>query len=213
MTKERASAGPANSLAALPVSTKRPPPMVTPTPKTMRSRAPRFFFSRCSGSSVSRIDCSTDLVRVSWPFMAPPVQGSTGGYPPAAVLTAWTAWTGCVRTRQPGWMARTIYYTATTLDGYLADDNNSLDWLFVQDHDDSGPLGYPAFIREVGAIAMGATTYQWLLDHPDAVLEQWPYPQPCWVFTHRDLPPAADNVTVTQAPVAQVHADMVEAAG
>ena len=36
---------------------------------------------------------------------------------------------------------------------------------FVQEHDSSGPMGYTEFIGKVGAIAMGATTYEWLLDH------------------------------------------------
>src|SRR3954449_8817870 len=62
ITNEIEIAGPANRFAADPVSTKSPPPIVTPTPNTTRSRAPRFFFSWCSGFSVSRIDCSIDLV-------------------------------------------------------------------------------------------------------------------------------------------------------
>ena len=63
MAKEIATAGPALDAATVPVSTKMPAPMMTPTPKTVRSSVPRLFFSRCSGSSVSAIDCSTDLVR------------------------------------------------------------------------------------------------------------------------------------------------------
>ena len=43
-------------------------------------------------------------------------------------------------------MSRTVYYTATTLDGYLADEHDSLDWLFEQDIDDEGPMNYDAFI-------------------------------------------------------------------
>jgi hypothetical protein len=50
-------------LATSPVSTKMPVPMITPTPKTVRSRAERFFLSWWSGSSVSRIDSSTLLTR------------------------------------------------------------------------------------------------------------------------------------------------------
>ena len=61
-------AGPALDAATVPVSTKIPAPMITPTPKTTRSRACRFFRSWWSGSSVSAMDCSTDFVRNT--FMA-----------------------------------------------------------------------------------------------------------------------------------------------
>ena len=44
-------------------------------------------------------------------------------------------------------MTRTIYYTATTLDGFIADEHDSLDWLFVQDQDEDGPLNYEEFIK------------------------------------------------------------------
>ena len=39
-----------------------PAPMMTPMPKTVRSTAVSLFLSWYSGSSVSRIDCSIDLV-------------------------------------------------------------------------------------------------------------------------------------------------------
>jgi dihydrofolate reductase len=115
-------------------------------------------------------------------------------------------------------MGLTQYYTATSLDGFIADPNHSLDWLFTRERDDAGLLSYGAFIAEVGALAMGATTYEWILDHefagkPEAEWK-WPYEMPCWVFTHRSLtvvPNAA--VTFTSAPVAEVHAEMAAAAG
>ena len=59
----------------------------------------------------------------------------------------------------------TQYYTATTLDGFIADPNNSLDWLFTRQQDPDGPMNYKAFIADVGALAMGSTTYEWILDH------------------------------------------------
>jgi dihydrofolate reductase len=109
-------------------------------------------------------------------------------------------------------MTRTIFYTATTLDGFLADDHDSLDWLLSQPIDEDGPFSYGEFIATIGAIAMGSTTYEWILDHNATSGEPWGYEQPTWVFTHRDLPPARDSVRLTSAPVAEVHADMTAAA-
>ena len=57
-------------------------------------------------------------------------------------------------------MPKTVYYTATTLDGYIADPADSLDWLFVQDIDANGPMNYTAFIAGVGAIATSPSTWQ-----------------------------------------------------
>ena len=55
-------------------------------------------------------------------------------------------------------MTRTTYYTATTLDGFIADEQDSLAWLFVQDQDANGPLNFQEFIKGVGALAMGRRT-------------------------------------------------------
>lgn len=107
----------------------------------------------------------------------------------------------------------TSYYTATTLDGFLADEHDSLDWLLTQPIDEDGPFNYGEFIADIGAVATGATTYEWVLAHNERTGEPWPYGQPTWVFTHRDLPLAADNIRLTSAPVAEVHAEMAAAAG
>jgi dihydrofolate reductase len=110
---------------------------------------------------------------------------------------------------------KTIYYTATSLDGFIADRNNSLDWLFRLEGE--GDRDYPDFIRNVGAIAMGSTTYEWVLNY-EKLLEdpskRWPYEQPCWIFTTRKLPavPGAD-IRFVQGDVRPVHAEMVAAAG
>jgi dihydrofolate reductase len=110
-------------------------------------------------------------------------------------------------------VSKTVFYTATTLDGYIADENASLDWLFVQEQTEDGPLTYDEFIKDVGAIAMGATTYQWILDHQASIGEKWPYDMPAWVFTHRTFPETDADVRFTQDDVADVHAAMTEAAG
>jgi dihydrofolate reductase len=54
----------------------------------------------------------------------------------------------------------TQYYTATALDGFIADPDNSLDWLFRRAREADGPLNYGDFIADVGALAMGSTTYE-----------------------------------------------------
>jgi len=91
----------------------------------------------------------------------------------------------------------TQYYTATTLDGLIADPDNSLDWLFTRKQEKDGPLNYGDFIAGIGAMAMGSTTYEWILDHEFAGIDpaewKWPYDIPCWVFTHRQLPVVPDS--------------------
>jgi len=106
---------------------------------------------------------------------------------------------------------RTTYYTATSLDGFIADPEATLDWLLTRENDSDGLLNYGDFIGDVGAIAMGRTTYEWVLQHegPDA----WPYTQPAWVFTHRELQPREGDIRFTHDDIAAVHAAMVEAAG
>ena len=115
-------------------------------------------------------------------------------------------------------MTLTQYYTATSLDGFIADPDNSLDWLFTRRHEDDGLLNYGEFIAAVGAMAMGSTTYEWILDHEfankDPAEWKWPYDIPCWVFTHRQLPVVPDApVEFTTTDIAIVHKEMVYAAG
>ena len=115
-------------------------------------------------------------------------------------------------------MSLTQYYTATTLDGFIADPNHSLEWLFTREQDRAGPMNYAEFIAGVGALAMGSTTYEWILDHEfkdkDPSEWKWPYEIPCWVFTHRELPVVPDaRIEFTSADVAGVHEQMVAAAG
>jgi dihydrofolate reductase len=112
----------------------------------------------------------------------------------------------------------TQYYTATSLDGYIADPDHSLGWLFTRNQDRDGLLNYVDFIAEVGALAMGSTTYEWILGHEFADKDpadwKWPYEVPCWVFTHRQLPVAPNApVEFTSGDVAPVHEQMLSAAG
>jgi dihydrofolate reductase len=111
---------------------------------------------------------------------------------------------------------KTQYYTAATLDGFIATLDDSLDWLFPLG--DINDTSYPAFIQQVGALAMGSATYEWMLRHlvsADADRPQpWPYSQPTWVFTSRELPPVPGaDIRFVRGHVRPVHATMVAAAG
>ena len=56
----------------------------------------------------------------------------------------------------------TVYFTASSLDGYIVDSDESLDWLTSRAIDAAGPFGYEAFAKSVGALVMGASTYAWI---------------------------------------------------
>jgi len=104
----------------------------------------------------------------------------------------------------------THFYTASSLDGFIATEEHSLDWLLSQDIDMDGPMAYPGFIAEIGALAMGASTFEWVMRHEQG---RWSYAQPTWVFTHHDIPaPAQGEVRFTQDDVRAVHAEMTAAA-
>jgi dihydrofolate reductase len=111
---------------------------------------------------------------------------------------------------------KTQYYTATSLDGFIATEDDSLEWLFPLG--DINDTSYPAFIAEVGALTMGSATYEWMIRHAGTVAEQtgspWPYTQPTWVFSHRNLPTIAGaDLRFVQGDVRPIHAEMARAAG
>jgi dihydrofolate reductase len=122
-----------------------------------------------------------------------------------------------------GEVAKTQYYTATSIDGFIADPGNSLDWLFQvgQATDVESSMStedrFGSFFSGVGAMAMGAATYEWALEHghlrESGKWQEYYGPTPCWVFTHRQLPlvPGA-NLAFAQGDVGDVHEQMMTAA-
>ncbi len=110
---------------------------------------------------------------------------------------------------------KTQYFTAATLDGFIATDDHSLEWLFPLARLED--TGYPAFIADVGALAMGSSTYEWLLRHViklgTAEQAPWPYQQPAWVFSRRQLPAPPDAaIRFVTGDVRPVHVEMAAAA-
>lgn len=110
---------------------------------------------------------------------------------------------------------KTQYYTATSIDGYVADPEHSLDWLLQFGQVESMKDHYPRFIERVGALAMGSATYEWVVEH-EQLLEnpqKWPYAGPCWVFSTRDLPAVEGaDIRFVSGDVAPVHAEMAAVA-
>ena len=111
---------------------------------------------------------------------------------------------------------KTQYYTASSLDGFIATEDDSLEWLFpLVDLNDSS---YPDFIAGIGALAMGSATYEWIVRNSDKVAAEtgspWPYTQPVWVFTSRILPVIkGSNIRFVKGNVRQVYNEMRVAAG
>lgn len=110
---------------------------------------------------------------------------------------------------------KTQYFTAASLDGFIATADDSLDWLFPLG--DLADTSYPSFFPLVGALAMGSATYEWMLRHvigPQATMPgPWPYHQPTWVFSSRELPAIAGaDIRFVRGDVRPVHAEMVRAA-
>jgi dihydrofolate reductase len=110
---------------------------------------------------------------------------------------------------------KTQYYTASTLNGFLADENDSLDWLMQFGEVESMKNHYPNFIAQVGALVMGAKTYEWVYNHENLNEhpEKWFYSLPTWVMTHRQLPKVAGaDIRFTAASIVETHAEMAKAA-
>jgi dihydrofolate reductase len=116
-------------------------------------------------------------------------------------------------------MTKTQYYCASTLDGFIAESDDTLDWLLKYEGSYDGKEvepaqgGYERYYEGVGALVMGSATYEFVL----AELTEWPYQnKPSWVLTSRELPlPKGDGVDVRMrnAEISALYDEMVASAG
>ena len=109
-------------------------------------------------------------------------------------------------------MTRYRFYTATSLDGFLADEHDSLDWLLSQPTGEEGILPYDRFIGEVGAIVTGRTTYDWVLEHDGDVEGAWVFTQPTFLFTHRPIAEPRSGITAVSGSPTEHRAAIEQAA-
>ncbi|TBN56587.1 dihydrofolate reductase [Glaciihabitans arcticus] len=114
-------------------------------------------------------------------------------------------------------MGRILFDTATTINGWIADTDNSLAWLFTVDggdHPDDGlfPSGATVMVE-------GSTTYEWvlaeseILNHPEKWTE-FHGDKPVFVFTTRELPvPEGADIRFLRGSVADALPAIRAAAG
>lgn len=90
-----------------------------------------------------------------------------------------------------GSMSRVRLFVATSLDGFIADREGSVDWLEAYD---PRRYGYDAFMDEVGAVIMGRRTYEFVR----AMGDEWPYAgKRALVLSSRTLVGVPDGVLPT----------------
>ena len=74
---------------------------------------------------------------------------------------------------------KVVLFIATSLDGYIATEDDSLEWLFKVEGE--GDNGYSEFYDTVDTVIMGRRTYDWLLKQES---ESFPYEgKECYVFS------------------------------
>jgi dihydrofolate reductase len=118
-----------------------------------------------------------------------------------------------------GGVPRTVYYCAATLDGYIAESDDTIGWLTTYDGGYAGngaaPVegGYADFYETVGALVSGSVTYEFILRE----LSAWPYGgKPCWILSSRELPQPDDegaDVRIVRGEVSDLFDEMKESAG
>lgn len=75
-----------------------------------------------------------------------------------------------------------VLFIATSLDGYIATKDDSLDWLFKVEGE--GDNGISEFYETVDTILMGRKTYDWIITH---MTEEFPYKnKECYVFSRQE---------------------------
>jgi dihydrofolate reductase len=114
-------------------------------------------------------------------------------------------------------VSRAVYYCAASLDGYIAEADDTLDWLTGYQGsyggDDAQPMkgSYDRFYEGVGALVMGSVTYEWVLRE----LDSWPYAEkPTWVLSSRDLAvPEGADVRIVAGEAPGLFEEMIATAG
>ncbi|GIC75310.1 dihydrofolate reductase family protein [Moritella sp. F3] len=71
-------------------------------------------------------------------------------------------------------------FIATSLDGFIADKECSVDWLHMIPNPDGDDMGYEAFVERIDAMVMGRNTLDMVLSFG----VDWPYTKPVFVLSN-----------------------------
>jgi dihydrofolate reductase len=72
-----------------------------------------------------------------------------------------------------------IVYIATSLDGYIARKDGSLDWLMEIPNPDNSDYGFSSFMDRIDGIIMGRSTFETVKS-----FNEWPYTKPVFILSN-----------------------------
>lgn len=105
-------------------------------------------------------------------------------------------------------MSKITLYIASSLDGFIADEDGGVEWLETFDdtyQDGESGSSYEDFFESVECLVMGANTYEQILTFGD-----WPYgDRPTFITTHEDLPKKKEIITFYEGNVRALVEDTI----
>jgi len=78
-----------------------------------------------------------------------------------------------------------IVYIATSLDGYIAKKDGTIDWLMDIPNPDKSDYGFSEFMERIDAVIMGRKTFETVVS-----FKEWPYTKPVFILSRnlKNLP-------------------------
>jgi len=96
-------------------------------------------------------------------------------------------------------MAKIVLYIASSLDGFIARDDGSVDWLVEGESEEAdSDYGYSEFYNSIDTVIMGRKTYEQILG-----FGEWPYEEKrCFVCTREPKAYSDERVDFVDDPTA-----------
>ncbi|KXX71775.1 dihydrofolate reductase family protein [Flammeovirga sp. SJP92] len=94
-------------------------------------------------------------------------------------------------------------YIATSIDGFIADKNEGLDWLQTVPNPKNDDMGFADFMKSIDALIMGRKTYEMVKSFGG----EWPYSKPVFVLSNsiQEVPDhLSEKVSIINGPLNEV---------